>query len=100
MTGVLTKEQQKDLADATMRFERFYAEALGDNWRDELAKRKKVRFALNPVCDICEEKIPHIDSCALWEPVNMSPMLICTREECFTKTLQESMGRYLERALR
>lgn len=97
---LLTIEQQADMAEAALRFEKRYQEALGDDWRETIRLRTAELYADNPRCGICREKIEDLSRAILWEPANRKAFLICNRGECNAKALTAAIDRYMGRARR
>lgn len=94
---LLTTDQQADMAEADLRFEKRYNEALGDEWREKIRVRTAELFAEDPRCGVCKSEIPSVGQASLWEPAKAKPFLVCTRGECSVKALTASMNRYLSR---
>lgn len=96
MKRPLTIDQQRDMADSDMKFERMYREAQGDAWREGVRLRTKALFDFDPRCGICGGEIENVSVAMLWEPVDYPGFLVCPRAECQLKALNSSMTRYLK----
>lgn len=92
---ILTIEQQSDLADSDMKFERMYADALGDSWREDVRRKTAVLYEAHPFCGICKERIEDVSTAILWEPAFGKPFLLCARAECDIKAIHASIDRYM-----
>lgn len=98
--SALTLEEQADRADSELLFEKRYAEAMGDQWRDAIREKTRALYTEDPSCGVCAEHITDIHTASLWEPAGSKPFLVCGRGECHVKALTTSMERYVGRSRR
>lgn len=92
---ILTVEQQGDQADSETRFEKRYAEALGDSWREDVRRKTVALYEAHPYCGICKERIEDVSNAHLWEPAFGKPFILCNRAECDIKAIHASIDRYM-----
>jgi hypothetical protein len=57
----------------------------------------KEMFEASPYCSVCSEQIPTLEEASIFTPIGGKDRLIHSEGECFSKVIEQSIGRYAGR---